>query len=255
MAIPLAIPLVLPQLYVFAISHYCEKARWALDYLGVDYEIKYLAPGSHANILAGLGANGTSLPLLVRGKMLIQGSSEIIAWAETASGNGRTLTCGMSAMVTDIDNREDMIGVHVRRLYYSEALLEHPQTVLPIFADYLAGAEAAALREAWALIVSGMAELMDLGVEQGLGSREILIQQLDWFDTLLDDGRDYLQGNTFTRLDLSVASLLAALVEVSAHPTYVSLQIPPRLALDLTHWQTRPVIQFVARMYHRHRSE
>jgi len=30
-------PLPLPRLYIFPISHYCEKARWALDYLNVDY--------------------------------------------------------------------------------------------------------------------------------------------------------------------------------------------------------------------------
>jgi glutathione S-transferase len=38
-----------PQLYVFAISHYCEKARRALDYLGIEHEIKYLAPGCMLN--------------------------------------------------------------------------------------------------------------------------------------------------------------------------------------------------------------
>lgn len=27
-----------PTLYVFAISHYCEKARWALDFFEVDYQ-------------------------------------------------------------------------------------------------------------------------------------------------------------------------------------------------------------------------
>ena len=80
-----------PQLYVFAISHYCEKARWALDYLGVEYEIKYLAPGLHAELMTSLGADGTSLPVLVNDGELIQGSSTIISWAESAPNNGRTL--------------------------------------------------------------------------------------------------------------------------------------------------------------------
>ncbi|MFT6045245.1 MAG: glutathione S-transferase [Arenicella sp.] len=35
------------KLYVFAIFHYCEKARWALDYLQVDYQLLYLSPISH----------------------------------------------------------------------------------------------------------------------------------------------------------------------------------------------------------------
>ncbi len=32
------------KLYEFAISHYCEKVRWALDYKGVAYESRVLAP-------------------------------------------------------------------------------------------------------------------------------------------------------------------------------------------------------------------
>ena len=36
-----------PTLYIFAISHFCEKARWALDYLGIEYQLVHLAPGLH----------------------------------------------------------------------------------------------------------------------------------------------------------------------------------------------------------------
>jgi glutathione S-transferase len=146
-----------------------------------------------------------------------------------------------------------MIGVHARRLYYSEALVEHPLTVLPIIADYLDEAEAKLVRGIWQFIATTMIELMDLGGEQGLESRGIVIQQLDWFDTLLDDGRDYLIGDTLTRVDISVASLLAPLVNAPEHPTYANLQVPPRLALDLAEWQSRPISQFVTRMYKRHR--
>jgi glutathione S-transferase len=28
-----------PVLYVFAISHYCEKTRWALDHFGIAYRL------------------------------------------------------------------------------------------------------------------------------------------------------------------------------------------------------------------------
>jgi hypothetical protein len=47
--------------------------------------------------------------------------------------------------------------------------------------------------------------------------------------------------------------LLAPLVSAPEHPTYANLQVPPRLALDLAEWQSRPISQFVARMYKRHR--
>jgi glutathione S-transferase len=244
-----------PQLYVFAISHYCEKARWALDYLGVEYEIKYLVPGLHAERMTSLGADDTSLPVLVSDGKLIQGSSNIISWAESAPNNGRTLDCEHSPLISDITSRvDDVLGVHVRRMYYSEALVEHPETVLPIFADYLDEEEAALLREIWELVVAAMTERMDLGADQGRESRDIVLQQLDWFDEILEDGRDYLLDGTFTHIDLSAASLLAPLVMAPEHPTYGNLQVPPRIAQDVVEWQSRPISQFVARMYRRHRN-
>ena len=68
----------------------------------------------------------------------------------------------------DIESRlNDVLGVHVRRMYYSEALVEHPQTVLPIFADCLADEEAQFVRDAWEFIAAAMVEKMDLGVRPG----------------------------------------------------------------------------------------
>lgn len=244
-----------PQLYVFAISHYCEKARWALEYLGIEYEINYLNPGLHAELMMSLGAGGTSLPVLANDGELVQGSSDIISWAESAPNNGRTLNYDSSPVTTDITSRiDDVVGVHVRRMYYSEALVEHPETVLPIFANYLDEEEAALLSEIWELVVVAMIKKMDLGTDQGRESRSIVMRQLDWFDKLLGDGRDYLLGNTFTRVDMSAASILAPLAITSEHPTYANLQVPPRVAQDVIDWQSRPVSEFVARMYRRHRT-
>jgi glutathione S-transferase len=39
------------RLYTFTISHFAEKARWALDYKGIHYQEKRLVPGSHFPIV------------------------------------------------------------------------------------------------------------------------------------------------------------------------------------------------------------
>lgn len=245
-----------PKLYIFAISQYCEKARWALDYLGVEHEVKYLAPGLHVERMANLGANETSVPLLVNDGELIQGSSSIISWAESVSNNGRTLDCEAAPFISDFTSRlDDVLGVHIRRMYYCEALLEYPETVLPICTNDLGNKEAALLSEIWEFVVAAMAEKMDLGPDQGRESRDIVLQQLDWLDGVLEDGRDYLFGDAFTRADLSAASMMALMIITPEHPTYGNLQIPPRMTQDIVAWQSRPISQFVARMYRRHRNE
>jgi len=247
--------LPLPQLYIFPISHYCEKARWALDYLNVGYELHCVAPGVHADLLAKLGAKGTSLPVLLSDGCAIQGSHEIIEWAERHSCNGLSLLPVDLPTAVDIESRlNEVLGVHVRRMYYSEALVEHPDTVLPIFSDYLAEEEARFVRDAWEFIAAAMVEKMDLGVDQGQESRQIVLEQLEWLDTLLDDGRSYLVDESFSRVDLGAAALLAPLVLVPEHPTYSGLQVPPGLAQDISDWQHRPVSQYVTSMYRQHRN-
>ena len=100
------------------------------------YDLHCVAPGMHTDLTAKLGVADTSLPVLVFDEGVIQGSHEIIEWAENHSSNGRALNPVDLPAAVEIEHRlNEVLGVHVRRMYYSEALVEHPQTVLPIFAD------------------------------------------------------------------------------------------------------------------------
>lgn len=130
-----------PVLYVFAISHYCEKARWTLDYLGIDYALVHLPPGTHAQVANELGAPTSSLPILAVGETVIQGSDAIFDWASAASKKtDRRLEPDVSLQKEArlIEQRLDAIaGVQTRRYFYSEALVEHPEIVLPVFAKDL----------------------------------------------------------------------------------------------------------------------
>lgn len=55
----------IPLLLTLPPSHYCERARWALDRSGIRYIEERLAPGAHILRLKRLGAATTSLPLLL----------------------------------------------------------------------------------------------------------------------------------------------------------------------------------------------
>lgn len=62
-----------PVLYVFNISHYCEKARWALDYFGIQHEARHVMPGAHRIIAKKLGARRGSVPFLQTDDGRLQG--------------------------------------------------------------------------------------------------------------------------------------------------------------------------------------
>ena len=104
-----------PKLVTFGISHFCEKARWALDWHGITYDEISWPPGVHLVLTKRCGAKCTTLPIVLDGERVIQGSGAIIDWADQRRQNrDRTLTVADSL---EIEQRADnFIGVHVRRL-------------------------------------------------------------------------------------------------------------------------------------------
>lgn len=259
-------PVLPPDLYVFAISHYCEKARWALDYLNIDYRLQHLSPISYVKFVRSLGVADTTLPVLTVGSLTIQGSSQIIDWAEThcksgsKSGQKSAQESEIQALAADTDadvsrSREieqrldDLAGVHIRRYFYSEALLDQPQQIRRIFSRHLPWHQQLMLRLAWNKICQHMIRGLDLGPEQGRESRQIIDTELDWLDELLADNRRFLVGERFSRADIAAASLLSPLVSPPQHPTYHNLQLPPGVAADAADWQARPSMRWIRDIY------
>ena len=112
---------VRPRLITFAASHFCEKARWALDWHGIAYDEVGWPPGLHVVLARSCGAKHTTLPILLDGSEVIQGSGAIIDWAESKAQNpSRSLN--PEAALTEamqIERRADeVIGPHVRRLAF-----------------------------------------------------------------------------------------------------------------------------------------
>lgn len=246
-----------PILYIFAISHYCEKARWALDYLEIDHRVEYLPPGTHAQVATELGAQASSLPILAVGKTIIQGSDAIFDWANaTADGTDKSLEldAALSEEGRLIEQRLDSrAGVQTRRYFYSEALVEHPETVLPVFAKHLAPEARATLESIWEFVAKAMIERMDLGREQWDDARGIVERELDFVDGLLADGRSYLLGDHFSRVDITAASLLGLFAEPPEHPISADIIRPPRVAADVESWKERPSMRWVREMYRSNR--
>ena len=245
-----------PVLYVFAISHYCEKARWALDYLNIDYDIRFTPPGAHRKITAKLGLRSSALPLLVTDGVVTQGSADIITWADAASTTDSKRLTPDSAYeeCMAIEKRlDDIAGIHARRYYYSEAMVDHPRTVRPMFSDNLPMMQKLVVVVSWGMIRKLMIKRMDLGPDQGRESREIVDAELLWLDELLSDGREFLSGDGFSRADITAASLLAPLASPKEHPTYNRLELPPNISIDLENWKNRPSLVWVRDTYTKYR--
>jgi len=244
-------------LYIFAISHFCEKSRWALDYLGIDYQLVFMAPGLHMRKARSLGLPATSLPILQSDDDLVQGSADIVDWAEPRATAGRLLTPpAHDAECRALEQRLDQqIGVHTRRYFYSETLLDHSQHVKAVFLVNQSPGNRIFVTLAWPFLRRKMIEAMDIGEEQGRESRDILESELNWLEGLLADGRPYLAGDTFTRADIAACALLARLASAQEHPYARTAFVPPRLAEQQAAWRDRPVLKWVRAVYRKHRQD
>ncbi|MCP4310158.1 MAG: hypothetical protein GY790_02760 [Bacteroidetes bacterium] len=66
-----------PILYEFPHSHFCEVARWALEYKGIAYRSEPVLPGYHLYKIKAI-APQSSLPVLADGSEIIQGYRHIL---------------------------------------------------------------------------------------------------------------------------------------------------------------------------------
>lgn len=238
-----------PKLHIFSISHYCEKARWALDFCGLDYDLVIVSPISHNANAKRLGLDTASLPILELEQEVLQGSDKIIAWAEKNKKCDASLAYRSAESQKIEQELDEILGVNVRKWYYSEALIDHPKSVLKVFAKGLSMMERTAINIAWPKVRSTMTARMDLGLEQGEEARKLVEQQLDKLDALLSSKDNTSFGGGFSRVELTAASLLAPLILPEQHPMAGAIALPPKLEKQMQAWQQRPASQWVAETY------
>lgn len=202
-----------------------------------------------------LGASATSLPILVVDGEVIQGSDKIFDWAEEISKmSPSSLTpVDMKDCLTIEKRLDNILGVHIRRYFYSEILVEYPDQVRSEYIKDLSLLNKIMFYLAWGMIQKRMIEFMDLGKQQRLESREIILGELNWMDKMLSDGRPYLIGDKFSRADITAASLLAPITIPAEHPVYEMDTLPKLMAQDVRDWQNRPSINWVHNIYNKHR--
>ncbi|MEE4301693.1 MAG: glutathione S-transferase family protein [Pseudomonadales bacterium] len=245
-----------PELYLFPISHYCEKARWALDHHRIAHRVRDLAPGPHRAIVRRLGAPASSVPVLCAAGEVIQGSSAIVDWADARCADpARFLTPPeLAAEARALEARLDArLGVEVRRHAYSVMLFEAPGEIRRRFAAAVDLRQATVVRLIWPVLRRSMIRGMDLGPAQRLEAREAVSEELDWLDEQLVDGRPFLLGERFTRADLAAASLLSPILRPPERPGRMQSALPPAMAADLADWAARPSIAWARSVYRSHR--
>ena len=199
------------KLYQFPISHYCEKVRWVLEYKNINYKKINLLPGLHARKAKKLTSHST-LPILIHEKNIVSESSEIISYLDKIFPEN-SLTPSDHKIKQEVIRWEQFadeeIGPNVRRICY-HTLLNYPEIITPYFTDNGPWYGNLYMKATFPKLSQTMRNLMQLDDTTAPQINLRLTQSIEKIYDHIKD-REFFAGDSFTRADLTIASLLAPL--------------------------------------------
>ncbi len=226
------------RLVTIPISHYCEKARWALDRAGLRYREERHIQGIH-RVAARRAGGGATVPVLVTPEGAIGESREILVWADTQMEPERRLFPDAPAAHAQVDalcrRLDDGLGPCGRRLIYVH-MFRQPELVFAFNDQGVPAWEDAALRCGWPLLRRFVGRA--LGIVPGIEAQDeaAVFSELDHVAELLADGRPYLCGESFGAADLTFAALAAPVIL----PTEYGVALPQ---LDVLQHSTAALVR------------
>jgi glutathione S-transferase len=247
------------RLVTIPISHYCEKARWALDRAGIPYREERHVQAIH-RIAARRAGGGSTVPVLVTPDGSIGESEEILDWVDARTPADHRL---QPADPADRDETrrltrrfDEVLGPRGRRLMYVHMLRQRGLVErfnnqgVPAWEDRF-------LRLGFPLAVRWLDRA--LGIRPGVEVKDegIVWQEFDYVAELLSDGRPYLVTDRFGAADLTFAALCASVIV----PPIYGVPLPQPEILDastadlVTRAREHPAGAFALGLYEKHRRE
>ncbi|MES1174224.1 MAG: glutathione S-transferase N-terminal domain-containing protein [Myxococcales bacterium] len=242
-----------PRLTTFLVSHFSEKARWGLDYEGVLYEERPLLPGPHLLVTRGL-AKKTSVPILEHAGRVIQGSTPILDYLATELGKDSLEPDSASASrARELEALADQaFGLGVQRISYFYLLDGAREGIVELFTQNGPWWGRPFYALTFPIVAKETRKLYDVTAERTAESKALFRSAMTEFDTALR-GRAYLGGQQPSRLDITVAALLAPFCRPPEHVMHWP-ELPEGLAEFASEFVGRPTWQHVLEMYRLHRA-
>ncbi len=247
------------RLITIPISHYCEKARWALERAGMAYREERHVQGVH-QLVAWRASGGITVPVLVTPNGAIGDSAEILAWVDQRTPPEHRLFPAEPAARDEVERLcgrlDEGLGPRGRRLMYIHMLAD-PKLALSFNNTGVPAWEDRFIRYGWPLAQRYVKRVLDIRPGIEIEDEAAVFSELDHVAELLSDSRPYLCGEEFSAADLTFAALSASIL---VPPLYgVPLPQPdvlsPAMATLVQRAREHPAGRYALKLYTEHRRE
>ncbi len=241
------------RLITIGFSHYCEKARWALDRTALEYREDHHVPLFHWRASFGAGGKRT-VPVLATPGRVLSDSNEILRFADEHLPAERRLfpedqgqRAEVLALVADFDRG---LGPAVRRWLYFH-LLPARAAAIEVLTSTGTRWEHRMVRGLFPVMRALMRRGMKVDPAGAERSRQRFEATFDAVDARLADGRRFLVGDRFSAADLTFAALSSVLVgpKELGFPVPESSRELPAIAAVAAAASARPSGAFIRRLY------
>ncbi len=231
-----------PRLITTPASHYCEKARWALDRAGIAHVEEPHAPLFTRLATARAGAPGT-VPVLVCDDGVLRDSTEILRWVD------RRMPLYPAGAAELEDQLDEGLGRAARVLVFHHVSADKALS-MRMSTEGVPGWERALVRPHFQPARRTLMRMYGVDATSVERSQVEVRRTFADVGALLAGGRRYLCGDTLSAADLSFAALgnLVVLARSGASALDVS-EVAPAFAALVTELRATPAGAFVLRLF------
>ena len=241
-------------LWHIELSHYNEKARWALDLKGVPYEMRAPMPGFHgARALYETRGKQRRLPVLELDGRTIGDSTAIIAALEEHTPEPALYPDDPAERARALeleDYFDEQLGPEIRRFGWHHLLADPDAAATALFRGQ-SPLRARVLRTTFGVAKLSVRADYGIDADSDESARRAILTVMDRLEAELN-GADHLVGDSFTVADLTAAALFTPLIRPPERPF-----MPDAIASPLEEFgdelMARPGGQWVLDTYARYR--